>query len=1500
MTDILEAVQAPATRHALSPAQRALLEKRLRGRPEARPVEIPRRADDGPALLSFAQQRLWFHEQLEPGQPTYNVPIAVTLGGPLDVAALEASLHAIAQRHAILRTTFTAVDGEPMQIVTPAVDVPLTVMEAQSLPDAGIKADLAAEARVPFDLGQGPLWRARLLRLDETEHILQLTFHHIVFDGWSLSVFFRELSTLYTARVTGQTPSIPELPIQYADFAVWQREWLQGDVLQRQLAYWQERLSGPLPALNLPTDRPRPPIQTHNGALHRFTLPAALYTGAQALAQEEGVSLFMLLLAAFEVLLHRYTGQEDFVIGAPIANRTHSEVEGLIGFFVNTLALRGDLAGQPTFRELLDRTRRVALEAYDHQDLPFERLVEALQPERDLSRSPLFQAMFSFQNNGNADLRLRDLAAAYNVIDNQTALFDLSLDIEETPEGLRGSFEYNTDLFDAATVQRMAGHFETVLAGALAHPEQPIATLPLMPETECQQMLAIGRGPTRDYPRDICAHHLFEAQVVRTPEALAVIHEDRRLTYADLNRKANQLAHHLQTLGVGPETPVGLYIERSPEMIVGLLGILKAGGTYVPLDPAYPPERLALILGDVQARVLVTQSQLTRALPIQPEYVICLDTDWDVVAQQNAENTDSGVSGEHGAYIIYTSGSTGVPKGVVIPHSALHNLIAAINAHYRIEKGERVLQFSSISFDVAAEEIYVSLTQGATLVLRTDEMIDSVTKFWQACEMSRINVLNLPTAYWRELVNGFPMLARTESDLPPTLRLVVFGGEKALPDDVQTWHAYVGSHVQLINAYGPTEAAVTVTVHDLTTPEAVANAQDNVPIGHAIANVHTYVLDAWLQPTPVGVPGELYIGGECLARGYLGHPELTAERFVVDPFCDRPKARMYRTGDLVRYRINGVLEYLGRSDEQVKIRGYRIELGEIEAALRRQTGIDAAIVVAASIGNDTQLVAYVTQAAGYTLKGSVLREHLKNMLPAYMIPTSIVIRDTLPLTASGKVDRRALAALGVSRESATDYIVPRTETEKQLATIWAEVLHVEHVGRYDNFFDLGGHSLQAVQLISRITAALHTSLSIKTLFLHPTIAELAGALEAPAPIAEVTQKAPAPSSAPFIAIERRPLLALFAAGKLAPVASAALGYLDRVNPERDALLNEHVAGMPLFTDIIETALGRVAILLLPRFDDELYHNPEDFVIQIIDALHIVRLLGARAVSLTGLIPSATEYGRAIVANSAYDTALPAVTTGHAATSAAVILAVKRILRESERQLERERVGVLGLGSIGLTSLRLMLSTLPHPETLLLCDLYNKRDALENARREIIHDFGFAGEVQIVASQQQVPTAFYTASLILGATNTPDVLDIAQVQPGTLIVDDSSPRCFSSQAALHRLYTDGDILFTEGGVLKSPNPIGQTTYLPESWSEPLIGYARRDVHDITGCILAGLLAARFDNLAPTVGPVTVVEGVQHYYKLKTLGFEAADLHSDQYTLEQHLIDGFRQRFGGQLS
>lgn len=1504
----------PTPRSALTPAQRALLEKRLRGA-STRTTEIPRRADDGPAPLSFAQQRMWFYAQLEPDRPTYNIPISVTLTGPLNIAALEDSLNAIVQRHAVLRTRFTTVGDEPIQIIAPTLHIPLTVIHTPALSEAEVENSLTLEARIPFNLTQGPLLRARLLRFTDTQHILQLTFHHSIFDGWSLGIFFRELGTFYTAHITGKAPTLPALPIQYADFAVWQREWLQGKKLQQQFSYWKQQLSGALPILNLPTDRPRPPIQTSNGALYHFTFPRTLYTNIQRLAQQEGVSLFMLLLAAFEMLLYRYTGQTDISIGIPIANRTHSELEELIGFFSNTLVLRVDLSANPSFHTLLARVRQSALAAYEHQDLPFEQLVEALQPERVLSRTPLFQVMCSLENTSEVMLKLHNVEVAYKTLDNQTALFDLSFDIQTTLDGVTGSFEYNTDLFDASTIQRMAVHLNTLLENAIAHPDQPITTLPIMPAGEQRQTLKLGHGATLVYLNDLGVHHLFEAQAAHTPNALALISEERQLTYSALNQQSNQLAHYLQSLGVGPETLVGLCIERTPEMIVSLLGILKAGGMYVPLDPIYPDDRLTLLLSDTQTRFLITQQHMANKLPIHPEHVICVDTDWDNIAQHSQENPNTDLVGTNGAYIIYTSGSTGVPKGVVTPHNALRNFIIAANADYRISAGERVLQFASVSFDAAAEEIYLSLAQGATLVLRTDEMLSSAAVFWRTCEALRINVLDLPTAYWRELVNEFAAPAHIEVSLPPMLRLVIIGGEKASLADIKAWHTHVSSQVQLINGYGPTETTVAVTTCDLSIPEALIGAQENAPIGHSIANVHTYVLDSQLQPVPVSVFGELYIGGSSLARGYLRRPGLTAERFLPDPFSDAPGMRMYKTNDLARYLSDGNLEYLGRIDHQVKIRGFRVELGEIETVLTQHPAVQTAVVtlITQPSSESQSLVGYFVAREDPAPTSNELRNFLKQKLPEYMVPSAFMQLAAISLTPSGKIDRRALPKPDMAQFTrAQTYCAPCTPTEEQLAAIWADVLGLEKVGIHDNFFELGGHSLQAMRLISKIIATMKQALPIKTIFSHPTVEMMAQALN---DLAFSKRESTANDTVPskqergedllpqqsidmpsYLRMERRSLLSLFSIGELGRVDSAALGYLDNTNPAHQTQLRDWFNDIPLLTEVLETTLGRIALICLPLFESELYTERERLITAIIKSLKMAQHIGARVVSLPGLIPSATDYGLALTQKAKTQHTLPAISTGHGTTTAAVVMMIEKILKEGGRDLMQERVGVLGLGSIGTASLRLMLKSLPHPREIVLCDLYSKQDSLEEFKREIVAELGFQGPIHLAQSETQAPTKLYEATLIIGATNVPGILDIARVNPGTLIVDDSAPHCFDSTAAIERFEKHADILFTEGGVLKSPHPIQQISYIPPTLTGVLDRYSPQNVFAITGCVLSSLLSAQFENLKPTVGLVQLDASLQHHQKLHQLEFEAVDLHCDTYTLDRAAIRRFRHQLG----
>lgn len=1078
---------------------------------------------------SFGQERFWVLDQLDPGSSTYNTPAAYRLQGRLNILALEHSLNELVRRHESLRTTFAVIDNQLMQVITPTLALPLPVTDLGHLPGNEREAEAlhlaAAEARQPFNLTQGPLVRARLLRLAPTEYIFSLTIHHIISDGWSMAVFWRELSLLYTAFNAGQPSPLPDLPIQYADFALWQREQFQGELLAQELAYWQKQLSGDLPVLLLPSDRPRPAIQTFHGARTYFTLPAPLVGALRSLSQREGATLFMTLLAAFQTLLHRYTGQEDIIVGSPVANRTQAEVEGLIGFFINTLLLRTDLSGRPTFRELLGRVREVALSAYAHQQLPFEKLLEALQPERNRSYNPLFQVLFVLQNTPQAALTLPGLALHPLRLDTHTAKLDVSVSLWEMDTGLTGVIEYNTDLFDASTIERMIGHWQTMSAGIVANPDQPIAALPLLTHRERRQLLAEWNEP----PADTCSletvYELFEKQAARTPAAVAITFENERLTYTELNAKSNQVAHYLKKCGVGPDVCVGLCLERSPEMIIGLLAILKAGGAYVPLDPIYPDERLAFMIKDTRMPVVLTHSGLAARLAGWPASLVCLDTDWPGIAQENRENLNAHITPENLAYVIYTSGSTGQPKGVMIEHRALANFVAAASSAYALNPGDRVLQFASIGFDTSAEEIYPTLNRGATLVLRTDSMLDSVPAFLQKCHEWEITVLDLPTAYWHELTAA---LATGSLALPEPLRLVIIGGERALPERLHAWHKHAGQRVRLLNTYGPTEATIVATIADVSQP---AQSVGEVSIGRPVRNVQAFVLDQNRQPVPVGIPGELYLGGSGLARGYLNQAELTAKKFIPNPF--EPAAdtysqtttslpldgqpsvissRLYKTGDLVRQRLNGEIEFLGRLDHQVKVRGFRIELAEIEAALLRHRAVREAVVTLQAAAHPTgekRLVAYIvprpartpeqhetaevanSKAGQESLPGE-LRRFLKEKLPEYMLPAAFVLLPGLPLMPNGKIDYHALPSPNLAeQETNTTSVAPRNELELQLAEIWEQVLGLPTVSVTANFFDLGGHSLLAVRLLTQIEQELGHKLALTALFQAPTIAELA-------------------------------------------------------------------------------------------------------------------------------------------------------------------------------------------------------------------------------------------------------------------------------------------------------------------------------------------------------------------------------------------------------------------------
>jgi amino acid adenylation domain-containing protein len=1076
----------------LSAARRALLDALLRGngrRASAPTGAIPRRSGDGPAPLSFAQERLWFFDQLQPRSSAYNLPSAVRLRGAVDVPALERSLAEIVRRHEVLRTTVGIGPMGPVQVIAPAGPCRLPVTYLRDLPEPAREAEArrraAAEARRPFDLEHGPLLRAELLCLAEAEHVLLLSVHHIVADGWSIEVLVRELAALYAACRAGAPSPLPPPPIQYADYAVWQRQWLQGDVLDRQLAYWKRQLAGLAP-LRLPGDRPRPAVPSLAGAVQPFNLSRGLTADLQALCRREGATLFMALLAAFQALLGRYAGQDDVAVGTPVANRTRAELEGLIGLFVNTLVLRADLSGNPTFRELLGRVREAALQAYDHQDLPFEKLVEAVQPERDPSRHPLFQVMFVLQNVPSTAPSHPGLELSCLEVDAGSMPFDLVLSMMSEAGGLTGSLAYNTDLFDALTMARMAGHYRRLFEGVVADPDQRLSDLPLLTEAERRQVLVEWNRTRSSYPRDRCIHELFEEQAARTPEAVAVVCGQEQLSYRALNRRANQVAHFLRQAGVGPEVRVGLCLERSAELLVGLLGILEAGGAYVPLDPAYPRERLALLLEDSQAAVLLTRQDLVTRLPRSAARVICLDADREALERTCQDNPQRSASSDNLAYVIYTSGSTGRPKGVLVRHRSLVHSTLARGHHYREPVGKYLL-LSSFAFDSSVAGIFWTLCQGGTLVLPQDggerdprHIIDLIA----GQQVS--HVLCLPTVYGLVLAEEQP--ARLAS-----LRTVIVAGETC-PADVVLRHRGALPLARLFNEYGPTEATVWTTVHDCGAEEPGRV----VPIGRPIANTRVYLLDRFLNPVPVGVPGELYVGGAGVSAGYHNAPERTAERFIPDPFGAEPGGRLYETGDLARYRGDGAIELLGRVDQQVKVRGFRVEPGEVEAVLRQHPDVrESAVAALEEETGDRRLIAYIVADPGSAPSVSDLRRFLGDKLPDYLVPAAFVLLDALPLTPSGKLDRRALPAPDAARPPLEEaFVAPRSPLEQVLAGIWSGVLGVENVGIHDHFFDLGGDSIRSLQVAARVREALQIDVSLRELFERPTVAGLADALRA--------------------------------------------------------------------------------------------------------------------------------------------------------------------------------------------------------------------------------------------------------------------------------------------------------------------------------------------------------------------------------------------------------------------
>ena len=1142
---------------ALPPEKRALFERQLQEKGlQLDRATICKRENLKELPLSFAQQRLWFLHQLEPDTTAYNIAIAWRFTGNLDIAVLESCLNIIVQRHEILRTSFVAVDGQPSQVIVSQLSLLLPIIDLRFLAEVNRQTEVdrltKQEARCPFNLAEAPLLRVKLLQITDNENILLLTLHHIIADGWSRGVILRELTALYKAFLVKQTSSLPELPIQYVDFAVYQQQWLQGEELAAQINYWKQQLKN-LSVLELPTDNPRKPVQTFRSATESVLISKEILDSLKKLSRKQSVTLFMSALAAFKVLLHRYTSQDDIAIGSPIANRNWQELESLIGFFVNTLVLRTDVSGNPTFLELLQRVKDVAAAAFKHQDLPFGKLVEEIQPERSLSHNPLFGVMFQVQNQAyqlqnavNPELAIPGLNLEQMWSDSGSTKFDMTWHLVERNEGLLAVVEYSTDLFNQDTIIRMLGHFQVLLKGIIDNPKQRLSELPILTETERHQLLVDWNNTYTKYPLQQGIHQLFEKQVEKTPDNIAVEFKQEKLTYQELNNKANQLAHYLRNQGVKPDMLVGICVERNPLMLVGLLGILKAGGAYAPIDAKLPSSRIAFMLGDSQVSILITQEKILSQLPAHSAKTICLDSEWGTISnisQLPINNPSLQTVAENLAYVIYTSGSTGNPKGTLLTHKGLTNYLIWATQAYNVAQGNGSPVQSSIGFDATITSIYTPLMVGKTVTLVPEEQeIEALSSLLNSklntksnsdsdFSLVKLTPAHLGVLSQLETSPPSPLLSKERGDMSsspslngnersvissPSLdrsrgvrqdgerlknptRAFIIGGEALLESHLEFWRDNY-PNTRLINEYGPTETVVGCCIYDASNKSTTKNA---VPIGSAIANVRVYVLDKYLQLVPIGIPGELYIGGVGVARGYLNKPELTAEKFIPNPFFKGKTSppergvreegvRLYKTGDLVRYLPDGNLEYLGRLDNQVKIRGFRIELEEIEAVLNQYPQIQEACVIPHSDDSGNQrLVAYFV--CSHPIVNNQIRQFLQGTLPDYMVPSFFVELESLPLTNNGKVDRKALPIPDLSQRKNENNTPPTTEKEIILTKIWSEVLGI-NVGIHDNFFEMGGDSILSIQIIARANQA-GLSLTPRQLFQYQTIAELATVAE---------------------------------------------------------------------------------------------------------------------------------------------------------------------------------------------------------------------------------------------------------------------------------------------------------------------------------------------------------------------------------------------------------------------
>ncbi len=1436
------------------------------------------------------QEGMWFLEHVQEAEnPAYHINYIWRLQGPLHRHALEASWNQLVQRHEALRSIFPVRSGRPCQVIQSFVPFSIPVFDVVGADSASREVTAMQRAneylRTPLDPATGPLLRMALIAVDDEQHLFVFSAHHLIADGWSMGVLYRELEMLYSANSKHSGQSLPALSQSYADYVLQQTDYYRTQAYRMRLTEWCQHFRTTANAISIPTDFPRQALQTFRGKALRRQLTPQLRERLAGLSKMERATPNMVFLAGLYILLQQLTGNERVVVGSAIAARMSHHVEQMVGCLINTILNRGDLSGHPSFRDVIRRSRTTFMEALSNQDIPLSDIVRFLGGTRNADRSPLFQVSFTYQNSSmGSRFTLEGVTSEMRLPERVAAKFDLSFSVLENQDLPGLALNYNQDLFRQETAEAILSQFVRVLEIASLNPDIPLADL--FPPTPAPAAPIIS-----PVPQDLALHHLIEAQVDRTPHALAVAMGEEQLTYAQLDRASNALAHRLLALGVVQESIVAVYLTRSVEAIVTLVGILKAGAAYLPLDLADPPARLAHALKDSRARILVTEHALEDGIPSDGLTTLWIDDAWQSLCKSSASRPTVKVNPKSMAGLFYTSGSTGSPKGVAVQHDNLVNFAVTFARRHQLQSTDRVAQLTALSFDVSGEEIWPALVAGSSVHVGCEALKAMPENLLEWLNLRAISICDLAT----------PLAEVTMDDQmhrATTLRLLITGGDR-----LRKWPQRP-LPCNFINGYGPTETTIFSTNAELS-----QNPQDGAmpPIGRPLENQRVHLLDAEFQPVADGSPGEIFIGGAGVTRGYFRNPAATAEKFIPDPFSGQPGARLYRTGDLARLRPDGQLDFIGRIDNQVQIRGFRVELGEIEAALAEHPAVSlGAVTIQEDDAATPVIIAHAVLKAGASLGFIPLREYLSQRLPGHMIPSRLAVHEHFPLTPSGKILRSALPAVDLSqRHVGADYVQPASATEQALARFISDLLGSASVGLDDDFFDLGGHSLLIIQLLSHLKARYGLALPIDKFYTHATVRSLASLVDAlPAPMVKAS---PVPISHDdhLRKIERRPLLALFATRKVPPVDAAFIGYFQSslyasTGLTKRQIVEEWYDGMPTFRTVRQTFLGTTGGIFLPRFENDLYEEPARLVEQLVESLELAGSIGARFVSLTGLIPSATAYGESFAAAIAGRKDLPQITTGHATTGCTVALSLKHLLEASGRDLAQECLGFLGLGSIGLTSLELILEVLPHPAEIILCDVFMKRPLMEATSRKLREELGFKGRIEIIEAQAGVvPEAFYRSRTIVGATNVPGILQVKSLLPGTVIVDDSAPHCFDSEDAMARIREQGDLLVTEGGLVKLPEAAPVMIYRPEFIEKALLS-TRLDqsfhAHEITGCVLSALLNAADPSLPVTIGRVPLEASRSHYRKLEQLGFQPADLRCLGETIDDRIIAAFRKQFG----